>query len=234
MKNSSISPISFDDIVNNFAVIIPFESRDLLYLYSNRKDGLKLFAFYKNSMTSKGYMNYFARTNSISILSNLLPKQNDSYFYYFDSKFVSDLSRGNDNRDSKIIFLWETNYPLSQQDYNEIHEIFLKFENSFIKNIDYILLSQYKLGEFEENSKYTDIRIKHKEIYEKDIEGVKRELEEFFSILFFKINHIDLKNRNRINFRKKYFLFMAFIYLILISVMMFYILISNLRPYFNF
>lgn len=229
MRKFNLSPISFDDIANNFAVIIPFESRDSLFLYSNRKDGLELFAYYKNSMTSNGYMNYFARPNNVTIINGLLPKQSESYFYYFDCKVASDLSQSNDKRDSKIIFLWESNYPLSRRNYEEIHEVFLKFETALIRNIKYILSLQYDIARFREKERQIDMPGNRIEFYQEKIEMLKRELEEFFSILFFKINDIDLENRNRFNIRKKYFSIMAFIYLILISIILLFTLISNLH-----
>lgn len=137
--------IVLGDILSNFAILAPFKGRDRLFVYSDKKDALRMFAMYN--------LGEYNKSDSLSCLSSL-----DSFEYVnvVESKktyndLCNDLYNDN-NRMAKLKFLWTGK--CSERERNILQKYFSMHTD----------LIYFSLKDFLMSSADTSVSIKNNEI----------------------------------------------------------------------
>ena len=191
----NIRPIILDDILTNFARTIPFQGKDRLYIYRDKKEALKMF-----SMFSLGEYNKYYSTSITNALFSTYPISENVNVVDSDKDYPDLYHK--EKRNAKIKFLWQGECSVSQRE---------KIKEQFNKYTDNIY--QEMLESLNDNNKLIT-KINGRNLLSNS------EIEDDLSILAYQAMQFNNLNRQKRKRKEKTFLVLMILYITLISIIL--------------
>lgn len=184
-------PIILNEISGNFAIIVPFNGKDKLCIYSEKKEALRMFSMYNLGEYNK---NYFPSLFNSIFSSDLLSERVnviESEKLYYDI----DLSK---DRTSKIKFMWTGECTVQQRE---------KLERQFSKYSDEIYIS------IKNSMHSTDFitKINNKNLL------INSNIEDHISLLSYQADRFNMINKRKRKSKEKILYLFFALYIILLS-----------------
>lgn len=222
-----IKPINLENITSNFAIIIPYKSRDTLAVYADRSEAMKLYAAYVSGLISE----FNNPPNHLLSIFNFLYKDVKSFelspinTIFSDKKFydMNDETNVQHEKLSSIVFIWKgycTEYEKEKISYQ-----FNQFSDEIYSSIRELFILNKQISTMI-NTEHHD---KLNTIYSKE-EQLKLRLEECVSIISYQTQYFSLKNRQKSIRRVKSMLIITISYLLILTLATIYaILFTKFR-----